>query len=229
MRGSLLTLSLLATLTGLAALPGCREGGGAPAADTATLPAGSASAPGFVREAAAPAEPAPDTALAKAAPAEEEPTGDETGDEGDGAEEEPTATGDAIPEDGDEAKGDAPADEAPTGPVPSVEVRNVGMHVGGGKNTKEEKAPIRAAVAAHYDAMKRCWGKAVDPPKKATFGVDIRIPGAGGAPKISNPRSGLKGGGVRECLVAAFEAIEFPRQPHGSPRMVSYSLEFTKH
>ncbi|MEM9696469.1 MAG: hypothetical protein AAGA56_28250, partial [Myxococcota bacterium] len=86
----------------------------------------------------------------------------------------------------------------------------------------------RAVVAEHYDAMKRCWAMAEKPSRKATFGVDIRIPGEGGRPKISKPRSGLKGGGARACMVEVFERIEFPRQPRGVDRMVSYSVQFEK-
>jgi hypothetical protein len=74
--------------------------------------------------------------------------------------------------------------------------------------------------------MRRCYAKATDPAKEVTFGVDIRIDGDGGKPKITNPRSGLKGEGVVDCMVAAFEAVDFPRQPGGRPRMVSYSIQF---
>ena len=45
---------------------------------------------------------------------------------------------------------------------------------------------------------------------------------------MTHPRSGLKGAGIKECMVAVFEGVEFPKQPHGLPRMVSYSVEFRR-
>lgn len=206
-------------LIALTLVCGCRESGPSPEPATAVVPEGSATAPAFEREG--------DTMPAKAEPAEpaetEEPKVAKDESENDEAEPDAEGTG--------EAETDQDADEAapePATPLPAVEVRNVGMHIGGEKNTNEQKRPIRATISKHYDAMKRCWGKAVDPPKKATFGVDIRIEGAGGPAKITNPRNGLKGEGVTECLVGVFEAIDFPPQPHKADRMVSYSIEFTK-
>jgi len=193
---------------------GCRESGPGPEPATAVVPEGSATAPAFEREG--------DTMPAKAAPAaveEEEPKVAK-----EDAEEETDEAGDET----DEAPAEEAAADEPAEPLPAVEIRNVGMHIGGEKNTKEQKRPIRATISKHYDAMKRCWSKAVDPPDKATFGVDIRIEGEGGPAKITNPRNGLKGEGVTECLVGVFEAIEFPPQPHNLDRMVSYSIEFTK-
>jgi hypothetical protein len=127
----------------------------------------------------------------------------------------------------------APPPEEPPPPAhepapPDVEVKNVGMHIGGEENTAEQKRPIREAVAAHYDAMRRCWAQEADAARAITFGIDIRIDGAGGRPKISNPRSGFKNGEVSSCLQAIFEAIEFPAQPNKQARMVSFSIEFRK-
>src|SRR5688572_15723939 len=59
-------------------------------------------------------------------------------------------------------------------PVPDVEVKNVGMHIGGEANTAEQKKPIREAVAAHYDAMRRCWAsEGEDAARTITFGIDM--------------------------------------------------------
>ena len=198
-------------LIALTVFLGCRESGPSPEPATAVVPEGSATAPAFEREG--------DTVPTKAEPAVESE-----------AEEPKVAKDEAEADEGDNDQKDEEAapEEATDAPLPAVDVRNVGMHIGGEKNTKDDKRPIRATISKHYDAMKRCWGKAVDPPKKATFGVDIRIDGEGGPAKITNPRNGLKGEGVTECLVGVFEAIEFPPQPHKADRMVSYSIEFTK-
>ncbi len=207
------------------AVCGCRDNAGAPTPLAATLPEGSASAPAFRRiDDAAPAEP---EAAAEAAP-ETVPASAETEQlEGEPAEQ---ADADAPADDAPEASPeDASAREAPAGgPLPDVEIKNVGMHIGGEDNSNEAKRPIRAEIAKHYDGLRRCYAQATDPAKTTTFGVDIRIPGAGGAPKVTNPRSGLKGEGVKECMVAVFEGVVFPKQPGGQPRMVSYSVEFRR-
>jgi hypothetical protein len=199
------------------ALSGCREAGNATPPPAAALPEGSAIAPAFSRDQAT----AP--ALAKAGErAEVVPASVD----GDGESAEPTDPADT---EGEAATGDgAPTDGAPDAPLPDVTIKNVGMHIGGEDNTAEQKRPVRAAIAAHYDDMRRCYAKATDPAKEVTFGVDIRISGEGGKPKITNPRSGLKGEGVVDCMVAAFEAVDFPRQPGNRPRMVSYSIQFER-
>ncbi len=196
---------------GLSMLTGACRDGDTKTPLSASVPNGSASTPAFARTNAPAATAAPEApAEPTTQPASSEP---------------PAADGSAT------AKGEVPPAEdkpEPEAPLPDVDVKNVGMHIGGEANTSAQKRPIRAEVAKHYDAMKRCYAKATDPPKGATFGVDMRIKGDGGKPKITNPRSGLKGEGVKECLVSVFEAIEFPRQPKGVARMVSFSIEFRK-
>lgn len=212
--------TLLCALTLLVA---CRE----PAADPQTgAEAATASAPVFERSAGAPeAAEAPSKAKSEAAG---------SGEAGPEAEADPAAEADAAsevdPDEGDaETEAEAAAETASEagGELPGVEVRNVGMHIGGEKNTAAQKQPIRSVVQGHYDAMKRCWGKASEPPQKAIFGIDMRIPGEGGKVSVQKPRSGLEGE-AKQCLVDLFASIEFPRQPGGRPRMVSFSVEFTK-
>ena len=113
-------------------------------------------------------------------------------------------------------------------PLPDVEVHNVGMHIGGGPNDNVTKRPIRDAVKPHFDAMRACYAKAISPKKAETFGVDLRIPGEGGLAKITKPRTAMKGEGLSECMVAAFEKVEFQKPPKGLPMTVSFSVEFKK-
>lgn len=210
MRTSVRAVSILFLLSAVAGTSGCRDGGDSKTPLSAVVPNGSASVPSFARTAPAPEE----QATEDGAPA---PTSDQ--------ESEPDAEGATEDSPEETAEPEKAADDAP---LPDVEVKNVGMHIGGEANTAEQKRPIRAAVAAHYDEMKRCYAKADAPAKGATFGVDMRIKGEGGPAKISNPRSGLKGGGVKECLVSVFEGIDFPKQPKNLARMVSFSIEFRK-
>lgn len=113
-------------------------------------------------------------------------------------------------------------------PLPDVDVRNVGMHVGGGPNDNATKRPIRDAVKPHFDAFRACYAKALSPKKVETFGVDIRIPGNGGLAKLSKPRTAMKGEGVSDCMLKAFENVPFEKPPKGRPMTVSFSLEFKK-
>lgn len=208
-RSTLLLASLM--------LVACRE----PAADpqTSAGQAATASAPVFERSAGAPATAEAPT-KAKTEVDEGLTADDDNGPEG----AEASADAEVAGEQADEAD---VATEAPVEALPEVDVRNVGMHIGGEKNTAAQKRPIRAVVQAHYDAMKQCWGKATEPPHKATFGIDMRIPGEGGKVTVKKPRSGLEGE-ARQCLVDLFASIEFPPQPGKRPRMVSFSVEFTK-
>jgi hypothetical protein len=107
-------------------------------------------------------------------------------------------------------------------------VKNIGMHIGGGPNTRAAKTPIREAVRPHYDALRACYKKAHRPRDKATYGVDIRIPADGGRARISNPRTSLRGTGLRGCMLRVFTKVEFPKPPRDTAIVVSYSVRFTR-
>ncbi len=111
-------------------------------------------------------------------------------------------------------------------PEVPVEVKNIGMHVGGGKNDAPEKAPIKRSVEPHMPAFAKCFAKADDPAKGGDFGVDLRIEKGGGQAVVSHPRTSLKGDGFKECVLAVFEAVDFEK-PTGGITTVSYSLRFT--
>ncbi|MBI4702312.1 MAG: hypothetical protein HY744_14405 [Deltaproteobacteria bacterium] len=112
-------------------------------------------------------------------------------------------------------------------PLPAVEIENVGMHIGGGPNDAATKAPIRQAIQAHYDELSACYRLAENKSRKATFGVDLRVPAAGGPAKVEKVRFGLKGEGINECLTQALERIALPAPPSKQPTVVSYSLRFS--
>lgn len=137
---------------------------------------------------------------------------------------EPTPKAEASPT--PPASASAVAPEA--APPPKVRVANIGMHIGGGPDANEDanKAPIRESVSPHFDEFRRCWGALGDPKAKGTFGVDLLIPREGGKPKsVDKVRTSLKGAPFKECMVKAFEGIDFKRPRTGLTK-VSYSLEF---
>jgi hypothetical protein len=121
-----------------------------------------------------------------------------------------------------------PAASAPPEPVelPDVEVKNIGMHIGGGPNDRETKQPIAESVKPHFDALRACWKHVAESAKPGDFGVDLLIPHDGGKASVSNPRSVLKGDGFEACVVGVFEGIDF-KKPKTGKTMVSYSIRFT--
>lgn len=127
-----------------------------------------------------------------------------------------------------EDKSAVDAAEAAAGPLPDVDIANVGMHIGGEKNTNEQKKPIRDAVKDQYDALRRCYAKAQDPGPEVTFGVDMLIPRDGGRAHVTNPRSGFGRHAVTDCMRGVFEAMELPAPVTHKPMMVSLSLRFRK-
>jgi hypothetical protein len=189
--------------TSLSVFAGCAEGGGAPPQTSAEAPA-SVSIPSFERVAASePAKPAAASAKEVDEP-KENPDGEPTG----------------------EAAEASAKEAAAQVPLPEVDIANIGMHIGGEKNTLEQKRPIREAVQKHYEALRKCYADEQKPDAEITFGVDILIDRKGGPAKISNPRSGFGRKSVTNCMVEAFEKIEFPSS--GKPMMVSFSLRFRK-
>ena len=73
--------------------------------------------------------------------------------------------------------------EAGTGAAANVEVKNIGMHIGGGPNDDVTKEPSASSVAPHFDAFRRCFASVDDPTKGGDFGIDLLIPAAGGKPE----------------------------------------------
>ncbi len=100
------------------------------------------------------------------------------------------------------------------------------MHVGGGKNDAEEKAPFHRALSRRFPAFLDCYRLAQDPWAGGSFGVDIKIPRAGGKPIVEQPRTKIRGSGFRECMMAAMSSAEFER-PKAGPTVISYSVRFT--
>jgi hypothetical protein len=120
-----------------------------------------------------------------------------------------------------------PASEAApdSDPLPAVRVTNIGMHIGGGPNDPDTKAPIRASVQPHFDDFRRCWRLVADPDTPGDFGVDLRIKRSGGQAAVSHPRTAIRGDGFTDCMVKVFETIDFQR-PRKGDTTVSYSLRF---
>ena len=140
---------------------------------------------------------------------------------------EPVASATAAPTTSAAAAPSAAPPAPPEAPLPSVKVANIGMHIGGGPNDAVTKEPIHKSVIPHYDEFRRCYGLLEDQKKGGTFGIDLLIDKAGGKPKsVTKPRTPMKGHEFSECMVKAFERIDFQKPKTGTTK-VSYSLRFT--
>jgi hypothetical protein len=116
----------------------------------------------------------------------------------------------------------APPPGVPT--LPALSVKTMGLHVGGGPNDADTKAPFLAAIESRFPDFLRCYQLVTEPGKGGSFGVDLKIPAAGGKPEVEQPRSALAGEAFTACMVHAFESVEFPRLKKAF--VVSYSLRF---
>lgn len=121
-----------------------------------------------------------------------------------------------------------PGGEQPTPDkaLPELRIEPLGMHVGGGKNSPEEKAPFHRAIEQRFPAFLECYRLAEDPWAGGSFGIDIKISRAGGSPTVEQPRTRIRGQGFQECMVAAFGKVQFEK-PKAGPTVISYSVLFT--
>jgi hypothetical protein len=113
----------------------------------------------------------------------------------------------------------------PLRPLPELKVENIGLHVGGGPNDADTKAPFLRAVAERFPEFMDCYRKNEDPAKGGRFGIDLHIPRAGGHPRVEQPRTAMHGPEFRACVSRVFESVAFQKPGHG-PTTISYSLYF---
>lgn len=114
----------------------------------------------------------------------------------------------------------------PMRPLPELKVENIGLHIGGGPNDAETKAPFLSAVAERFPAFMDCYRKNEEPTQGGRFGVDLHVGRGGGHPRIEQPRTSLRGADFRACLSSVFESVDF-KKPKAGPTTISYSLRFT--
>jgi hypothetical protein len=108
---------------------------------------------------------------------------------------------------------------------PQVRVRTIGLHIGGGPNDDAARAPYRSAVEARFSELVQCHPLLEAAARDGSFGVDLKVPAAGGRPEVQQPRTALRGERFRACVLDVFRSIEFPRPEKGAT-MISYSVRF---
>jgi hypothetical protein len=110
--------------------------------------------------------------------------------------------------------------------LPELKVENIGLHVGGGPNDADTKAPFLRAIAERFPEFMDCYRKNEDPAQGGRFGMDLHIARTGGHPRVEQPRTAMHGPAFRACVSSVFESVEFQKPTRG-PTTISYSLRFT--
>jgi len=108
---------------------------------------------------------------------------------------------------------------------PKLRVYNIGMHIGGGPNDDETKAPIHKSVEPHFPEIAACF-----PPSAALpvdFGVDLVIDAKGGKAQVARPRTKLADDAFIACVVGVFASIDF-LPPRFGKTVVRYSLRYDR-
>jgi hypothetical protein len=113
----------------------------------------------------------------------------------------------------------------PVRSLPELKVENIGLHIGGGPNDAETKAPFLKAVAERFPSFMDCYRQNEDPAQGGRFGIDLHLGRLGGHARLEQPRTALRGTEFRACLSRVFAAVEF-QKPQRGPTTLSYSLRF---
>lgn len=121
--------------------------------------------------------------------------------------------------------GVSPYSAADAGSLPEVRVETIGLHIGGGPNDEATKAPFRRSIEKSFASFRSCYRSSEQGDSGGVYGVDLRIERAGGKPQVRGPRTGMRGKAFRQCMVEAFENVDF--EAPGKPTVISYSLRFT--
>lgn len=112
----------------------------------------------------------------------------------------------------------------PSKSLPEISIRHIGMHIGGGTNTPEEKKPFLGALEANETPLLGCYRFVDKPLSGGTFGADLFVEKAGGHPVVRGTRHKLGGEEFDACMRRALGGVKFPVIER--PTVLSYSLRF---
>lgn len=137
----------------------------------------------------------------------------------------PAVGSSAVAASSDQPATPSAAAEPPSGDEPArVEVKQLGLHIGGGPNTEEAHARYSRPIQRRFGELERCYAQAQPTQKNASFGVDLLVPSRGGLAKIKDYRTVLGGKDFHLCVLGVFGSIEFPAPEKAT--VVSYSVLF---
>jgi hypothetical protein len=109
---------------------------------------------------------------------------------------------------------------------PDVELKTVGLHIGGAPNDEPRRQRLVRQFETRFDELRRCYPLASDRSQNASFGVDILVPARGGKGRLGQTRSRLTGRKFRSCMNRVFRDMRFAAPPNNPSATISYSLNF---
>lgn len=112
----------------------------------------------------------------------------------------------------------------PDAALPRLTYEHLGMHIGGESNSPEAKRPWLEDIERNEDALLSCFRLVGEPEKGGSYGVDLYVGKAGGAPEVRGSRQRLGGDDFDQCMRRAFGEIDF-HEPE-RPTVFSYSIFF---
>ena len=112
----------------------------------------------------------------------------------------------------------------PSRALPRLSFRHLGMHIGGGPNDAESKRPWLRAIEAGSIELLSCYVHVQQPEQGGSYGVDLYVGKAGGAPEVRDSRQKLGDEQFDNCMRAAFTSLQFLASEQ--PTVLSYSLLF---
>ena len=114
----------------------------------------------------------------------------------------------------------------PPVPAAEIEVKNIGLHIGGGPNDAKTKAPFVGSIEGHFDAFGRCYADA-GIEEVVTVSVDLLVVKSGGNPEVGEIRTGVKIEAFVECVRRVFASVAFEPPKLGATRF-SYSIRLAQ-
>lgn len=112
----------------------------------------------------------------------------------------------------------------PAHALPRLSLKHVGLHVGGGTGSTDERAKLLDALEQREVRLLECYRLVDRPGVGGTFGADLYVAASGGHPEIRALRHKLGGQGFEGCMTGALASVAFGPQPRAI--VVSYSLRF---
>jgi hypothetical protein len=116
--------------------------------------------------------------------------------------------------------------ESTTPAVSKVNLKSIGLHVGGGPNDDATRKPLLALLELSFPDLLRCAEQLSPLPTQLTsFGIDLYIGAKGGHAEARQIRTRLGPEAFRVCVKQALTTLKFPAP--AKPRVISYSVGFS--
>jgi hypothetical protein len=110
--------------------------------------------------------------------------------------------------------------------VSKINLKSIGLHVGGGPNDEATRKPLLALLELSFPDLHRCAEQLSPlPTQLSSFGIDLYVGAQGGHAEARQVRTRLGSEAFRVCVKQALTQLKFPAPP--KPRVISYSVGFS--